>query len=180
MLNKAFLLVMTRAIYWGSLRCFFVAVPFCILYDRETKIVGGQLRRQKRGHLYAVPLIPILRVAESRISDRGDIKLCPKSSPSSRPQHYSTSNGRAATTPFVSFCSVGSQYTGALRASRLLFKYTITWISSSFVPSFADAACCIVFLALIFGYIYYRLALGYLNTRRDLRRMESNSRSPIY
>jgi ABC-type multidrug transport system fused ATPase/permease subunit len=30
------------------------------------------------------------------------------------------------------------------------------------------------------GYFYYRLAIGYLNTGRDLRRMESNSRSPIF
>lgn len=28
--------------------------------------------------------------------------------------------------------------------------------------------------------MYYRLAIGYLNSGRDLRRMESNSRSPIY
>lgn len=30
------------------------------------------------------------------------------------------------------------------------------------------------------GYIYRRLAIGYLNTGRDLRRMESNTRSPIF
>ncbi len=30
------------------------------------------------------------------------------------------------------------------------------------------------------GFIYYMLAIGYLNTGRDLRRMESNSRSPIF
>ncbi|KAJ6610659.1 hypothetical protein B0H10DRAFT_1953686 [Mycena sp. CBHHK59/15] len=37
-----------------------------------------------------------------------------------------------------------------------------------------------LFPAIILGFIYYSLALGYLNTGRDLRRMESNSRSPIY
>ncbi|KAJ7846310.1 multidrug resistance-associated ABC transporter [Mycena leptocephala] len=37
-----------------------------------------------------------------------------------------------------------------------------------------------LFPAIVLGYIYYRLAIGYLNTGRDLRRMESNSRSPIY
>ncbi|KAJ7508941.1 hypothetical protein B0H11DRAFT_2169002 [Mycena galericulata] len=37
-----------------------------------------------------------------------------------------------------------------------------------------------LFPAVILGSIYYRLALGYLNTGRDLRRMEANSRSPIY
>jgi hypothetical protein len=30
------------------------------------------------------------------------------------------------------------------------------------------------------GYIYWLLAVGYLNTGRDLRRMESNTRSPIF
>ena len=30
------------------------------------------------------------------------------------------------------------------------------------------------------GFIYRLLAIGYLNTGRDLRRMESNSRSPIF
>ncbi|KAF8158956.1 multidrug resistance-associated ABC transporter [Mycena galopus ATCC 62051] len=34
--------------------------------------------------------------------------------------------------------------------------------------------------ATIIGYFYRRLALGYLHTGRDLRRMESNSRSPIF
>ncbi len=34
--------------------------------------------------------------------------------------------------------------------------------------------------ASVFGFLYYRLAIGYLNTGRDLRRMESTSRSPIF
>ena len=34
--------------------------------------------------------------------------------------------------------------------------------------------------AVIIGYFYRLLAIGYLNTGRDLRRMESNSRSPIF
>ena len=34
--------------------------------------------------------------------------------------------------------------------------------------------------AAMIGYLYQRLAVGYLNTGRDLRRMESNSRSPIF
>lgn len=37
-----------------------------------------------------------------------------------------------------------------------------------------------IFPAAIFGYVYRRLAIGYLNTGRDLRRMESNTRSPIF
>jgi ABC-type multidrug transport system fused ATPase/permease subunit len=34
--------------------------------------------------------------------------------------------------------------------------------------------------AFAIGFVYYRLAIGYLNTGRDLRRMESNARSPIF
>ncbi|KAJ7592171.1 hypothetical protein C8J56DRAFT_932695 [Mycena floridula] len=34
--------------------------------------------------------------------------------------------------------------------------------------------------AFFIGIIYYRLAVGYLNTGRDLRRMDSNTRSPIF
>lgn len=34
--------------------------------------------------------------------------------------------------------------------------------------------------AVIIGFFYRLLALGYLKTGRDLRRMESNSRSPIF
>lgn len=34
--------------------------------------------------------------------------------------------------------------------------------------------------ASLIGIIYRKLAIGYLNTGRDLRRMESNSRSPIF
>ena len=34
--------------------------------------------------------------------------------------------------------------------------------------------------AAIIGYFYRLLAIGYLSTGRDLRRMESNSRSPIF
>ncbi|KAJ7121096.1 multidrug resistance-associated ABC transporter [Mycena epipterygia] len=37
-----------------------------------------------------------------------------------------------------------------------------------------------LFPALIIGYFYRFLAIGYLNTGRDLRRMESNTRSPIF
>ena len=37
-----------------------------------------------------------------------------------------------------------------------------------------------IFPASVFGYIYRKLAIGYLNTGRDLRRMESNTRSPIF
>lgn len=37
-----------------------------------------------------------------------------------------------------------------------------------------------VFPAVVIGFIYRQLAIGYLNTGRDLRRMESNTRSPIF
>lgn len=34
--------------------------------------------------------------------------------------------------------------------------------------------------AFILGLLYREIAIGYLNTGRDLRRMESNTRSPIF
>ena len=34
--------------------------------------------------------------------------------------------------------------------------------------------------AFFIGFAYWELAIGYLNTGRDLRRMESNARSPIF
>ncbi len=34
--------------------------------------------------------------------------------------------------------------------------------------------------AALIGFIYRELAIGYLNTGRDLRRMQSNTRSPIF
>ncbi|KAJ7725290.1 hypothetical protein DFH07DRAFT_970902 [Mycena maculata] len=37
-----------------------------------------------------------------------------------------------------------------------------------------------LFPAFIIGYLYRTLAIGYLSTGRDLRRMESNTRSPIF
>ncbi|KAF9255339.1 multidrug resistance-associated ABC transporter [Marasmius fiardii PR-910] len=37
-----------------------------------------------------------------------------------------------------------------------------------------------LFPAAVFGFIYQELARAYLNTARDLRRMESNSRSPVF
>ncbi|KAJ7208590.1 hypothetical protein GGX14DRAFT_551298 [Mycena pura] len=128
------------------------------------------------------------------------------------------------TSAFVSLCAVAAQYTGALRASRLLFKQllvsvvratfrfhdttplgrmlnrfgldmdkidsdlagSLQTVNSSLAGFFASVITITVvfpaflFPAIVLGYIYYRLALGYLNTGRDLRRMESNSRSPIY
>ncbi|KAJ7069893.1 hypothetical protein C8F01DRAFT_1114453 [Mycena amicta] len=128
------------------------------------------------------------------------------------------------TTAFVNLCTVAAQYTGALRASRILFKELLVAVvratfrfhdttpvgrmlnrfgldmekidqdlagsmqvvNNSFVTFFASVATITVvfpaflFPAVVMGYLYYRLALGYLNTGRDLRRMESNSRSPIY
>ncbi|KAJ7892528.1 multidrug resistance-associated ABC transporter [Mycena olivaceomarginata] len=128
------------------------------------------------------------------------------------------------TTAFVSLCSVAAQYTGALRASRKLFRQllvsvvratfrfhdttplgrmlnrfgldmdkidsdlagSLQTVNSSLAGFFASVITITIvfpgflFPAFVLGYIYYRLALGYLNTGRDLRRMESNSRSPIF
>jgi ABC-type multidrug transport system fused ATPase/permease subunit len=38
----------------------------------------------------------------------------------------------------------------------------------------------LLFPALIIGYVYRELAVAYLRTGRDIRRMMANSRSPIY
>ena len=50
---------------------------------------------------------------------------------------------------------------------------TLCWPRSVVFPWFLVPA-------LIIGYFYRKLAIGYLHTGRDLRRMESNSRSPIF
>ncbi|KDQ49974.1 hypothetical protein JAAARDRAFT_42467 [Jaapia argillacea MUCL 33604] len=117
-----------------------------------------------------------------------------------------------------------TQYTGALRASRVLFKQllvavvraTMRWhdvtpqgrmlnrfskdietvdsslagslqaVNSSMATFFASVITVTVIFplflipAFLLGSIYRLLAIGYLNTGRDLRRMESNSRSPIF
>ncbi|EIW82703.1 multidrug resistance-associated ABC transporter [Coniophora puteana RWD-64-598 SS2] len=125
---------------------------------------------------------------------------------------------------FVLIIAVLVQYTGALRASRLLFRRllvgvvraTMRWHDvtptgrmlnrfgkdietiddslanslTSVTQSLATFAAAVITIAVFFpifllpavvlGYVYYVLALGYLSTTRDLRRMESNSRSPIF
>ncbi|KAH9081540.1 hypothetical protein EDB83DRAFT_2214476 [Lactarius deliciosus] len=125
---------------------------------------------------------------------------------------------------FVGVMSAIVQYTGALRASRVLFmqllvsvvRATMRWhdttpqgrmlnrfskdietvdlsLASSLQSvnsSLANFAASVITVTVIFplfllpasiiGYVYRMLAIGYLNTGRDLRRMESNSRSPIF
>ncbi|KIK63814.1 hypothetical protein GYMLUDRAFT_40900 [Collybiopsis luxurians FD-317 M1] len=125
---------------------------------------------------------------------------------------------------FVSVIASAVQYTGALRASRILFKQLletvvratfrfhdttpqgrmlnrfgkdIETIDSSLAgslqnvnSSLANFFASVILIAVIFpfflipavvlGFIYRELSIGYLNTGRDLRRMESNSRSPIF
>ena len=124
----------------------------------------------------------------------------------------------------ISIISMGVNFTGALRGSRLLFqrllvtvvRATMRWhdvtptgrmlnrfsrdietIDSSLAQSlqtvnsaasgFIQAVIVIVVIfppflapALIVGYFYYKLSVGYLNIGRDLRRMESTTRSPIF
>jgi len=70
-------------------------------------------------------------------------------------------------------------------ASFFASVITVAWVS---VPYFLDSSWqCVRFVfplfllpAAVFGFVYRELAVGYLNTGRDLRRMESNSRSPIF
>ncbi|KAJ7662919.1 multidrug resistance-associated ABC transporter [Mycena rosella] len=124
----------------------------------------------------------------------------------------------------LQLASVALQYTGALRASRILFKRLLVTVvratfrfhdttpqgrmlnrfskdfttidsrlasslqavNSSLAGFFVSILTVTVvfplflFPASIIGYLYRSLAIGYLNTGRDLRRMESNSRSPIF
>ncbi|KZP25984.1 hypothetical protein FIBSPDRAFT_918282 [Athelia psychrophila] len=124
----------------------------------------------------------------------------------------------------TSILSTIVQYTGALRASRLLFKRlllavvraTMRWhdvtpqgrmlnrfgkdimtidqslagslqaVNGSLATFFAAILTVAYFFpvflipAFLVGLIYRRLAIGYLETGRDLRRMESNTRSPIF
>ncbi|KAK1225752.1 hypothetical protein PQX77_011295 [Marasmius sp. AFHP31] len=128
------------------------------------------------------------------------------------------------TNVLVNVLSAAAQFTGALRASRTLFRQllerivratfrfhdttpqgrmlnrfgkdietidtslagTLQAVNSSMASFFASVITIVVvfpfFLlpATVFGFIYRELAVGYLNTGRDLRRMESNSRSPIF
>ncbi|TFK37278.1 multidrug resistance-associated ABC transporter [Crucibulum laeve] len=124
----------------------------------------------------------------------------------------------------VSTLSVTAQYTGGLKAARILFKELlvtvvratfkfhdttpqgrmlnrfgkdVTTIDGSLTSSLqsvnsslANFFAAILTVAVVFPYFlipalfiglaYRELAIGYLNTGRDLRRMESNSRSPIF
>ncbi|KAJ3842758.1 hypothetical protein EV361DRAFT_888642 [Lentinula raphanica] len=124
----------------------------------------------------------------------------------------------------VSVIATAVQYTGALRASRILFKQLLVTVvratfrfhdttpqgrmlnrfgkdietidsslasslqnvNSSLANFFASVLTIAVIFpfflipATILGFIYRELSIGYLNTGRDLRRMESNSRSPIF
>ncbi|GLB44359.1 putative ABC transporter transmembrane region [Lyophyllum shimeji] len=124
----------------------------------------------------------------------------------------------------TSVCSTIAQYTGALRASRILFRQLlVTVVRATFrfhdtTPqgrmlnrfgkdvetidsslagslqavnsSLANFFASIITVAVVFpwfllpavfiGLAYRELAIGYLNTGRDLRRMESNTRSPIF
>ncbi|TFK50633.1 P-loop containing nucleoside triphosphate hydrolase protein, partial [Heliocybe sulcata] len=129
----------------------------------------------------------------------------------------------------INLASIVTQITGALRASRLLFRQllvavvraTMRWhdvtpqgktapgrmlnrfskdietvdsslssslqaVNSSLANFFASVITVTVIFPLfllpasVLGVVYRFLAVGYLNTGRDLRRMESNSRSPIF
>ncbi|KAH7927030.1 hypothetical protein BV22DRAFT_1032254 [Leucogyrophana mollusca] len=124
----------------------------------------------------------------------------------------------------VSLLATVVQFTGTIRASRLLFRSLLTGVVRATMRwhdvtpqgrmlnrfgkdietidsnlgstlanvnhSLATFIAAIITIAVFFpfflvpaavlGYLYRLLAIGYLNTGRDLRRMESNSRSPIF
>ncbi|KAL0952989.1 hypothetical protein HGRIS_007200 [Hohenbuehelia grisea] len=124
----------------------------------------------------------------------------------------------------TSISSVIAQYTGALRASRVLFRrLLITVVRATFrfhdttpqgrllnrfgkdietldlslAGSLQSVNACMASLlasvltvgfifplflvpAFLVGLVYRELSIGYLNSGRDIRRMEANSRSPIF
>ncbi|KAF9027408.1 multidrug resistance-associated ABC transporter [Hymenopellis radicata] len=124
----------------------------------------------------------------------------------------------------VGVASSAAQYTGALRASRILFQQLLVTVvratfrfhdttpqgrmlnrfgkdietidsslagsmqavnsslAAFFVSILTVAVVFPAFLipAVLLGFVYRELSIGYLNTGRDLRRMESNTRSPIF
>ncbi|OJA13396.1 hypothetical protein AZE42_08993 [Rhizopogon vesiculosus] len=128
------------------------------------------------------------------------------------------------TSATVGVLATATQYTGALKASRSIFRKLLTGVVratmrwhdvtpagrmlnrfgkdietidtnlasslsavNSSLATFAAAIITVVVFFPIFllpatfiGFFYYILAIGYLQTGRDLRRMESNSRSPIF
>ncbi|KAI0357033.1 multidrug resistance-associated ABC transporter [Trametes cingulata] len=130
----------------------------------------------------------------------------------------------ALSTGIVNIAGVITQYTGALRASRILFekllrtvvRATMRWhdvtpqgrmlnrfskdvetVDTSLAGTlqsvnqslalFAVSMVTVIvvfplfiFPAAILGFFYRRAAIAYLNTGRDIRRMESNTRSPIF
>ncbi|KAI0705448.1 multidrug resistance-associated ABC transporter [Earliella scabrosa] len=129
---------------------------------------------------------------------------------------------------FVNIAGVLTQYTGALRASRILFEKLLTtvvratmrWhdvtpqgrmlnrfskdvetVDSSLASTLQQVNASLalfavsmltvmqvhnvvfplfIFPAAVLGFFYRRAAVAYLNTGRDIRRMESNTRSPIF
>ncbi|KAI0332194.1 multidrug resistance-associated ABC transporter [Cubamyces sp. BRFM 1775] len=130
----------------------------------------------------------------------------------------------ALSTGLVNIAGVITQYTGALRASRVLFEQllktvvraTMRWhdvtpqgrllnrfskdvetIDTSLAGTlqslnaslalFAVSMLTVIvvfplfiFPAIILGYLYRHTAVTFLNTSRDLRRIESNTRSPVF
>ncbi|KAJ7619563.1 hypothetical protein FB45DRAFT_931097, partial [Roridomyces roridus] len=89
--------------------------------------------------------------------------------------HDTTPQGRMLNRFSKDFATVDSRLAGSLQVvntSLAGFFASILTVTAVF-PAFLLPA---TFVA----YNYWRLAVGYLNTGRDLRRMESNTRSPIF
>ncbi|KAI0332219.1 multidrug resistance-associated ABC transporter [Cubamyces sp. BRFM 1775] len=130
----------------------------------------------------------------------------------------------ALSSGLVNIFAIITQYTGALRASRILFerllrtvvRATMRWFDVTpqgrilnrfskdietvdtalsgtlqsinyFMALFVVSVITVItvfplfiFPAIVLGFIYYRAAVVFLNTNRDIRRMESNTRSPVF
>lgn len=70
-------------------------------------------------------------------------------------------------------CFSYHRYVSARDAGQCQLASKLNLLISFIFPLF-------VFPATVIGFIYRHLAIGYLSTGRDLRRMESNTRSPIF
>ncbi|KAJ7751710.1 hypothetical protein B0H16DRAFT_824510 [Mycena metata] len=190
---------------------------------QQLRAVGEKLWIKVWAGAYQTPLLLRLLASSHFYPTDAQISLLPNAS--SRPFFYIGVYTAIAIFGIVlQLSSLALQYTGALRASRILFRRLLasvvgatfrfhdttpqgrilsrfgsdfntidmriagslqefnTYLGGFFVSILTVIVVFPPFLvpASITSLLYRFLAIGYVNTGRDLRRMESNNRSPIY